>query len=118
MHKQRKQFCRQSILLHDQLSSKADRLGVSSGWAAGRQEGRRVPAAPPSRRVWSPGVRRRYLRCASGHEGDAGHLAHRRRPAGAFPEERRAAVYSSHHPRVRSRHFYHNIFLPGARGLN
>lgn len=46
MYKQYKQFCWQSILLYEQLSSKADHFGVSSGFMAGKQEGRLVSAAP------------------------------------------------------------------------
>jgi len=46
MYKQYKQFCWQSILLSEQLSSEADHRGVRSGFLAGAREGRLASAAP------------------------------------------------------------------------
>lgn len=46
MYKQYKQFCWQSILLYEQLSSKAEHSRVSAEFMAEKHEGWLLPAAP------------------------------------------------------------------------
>lgn len=68
MYKQYKQFCWQSILLYEQLSSKADHFSISSGFMAGKQEGWFISAAPKCVcRLDHWGVLQHYFCYASQH---------------------------------------------------